>query len=81
MRNRYDFAPPTFSMKEYIKFIEWQEARDEAKAKKKEETDRKKHVKSEARAFTFAEGMIIAFLAQFLLGPLYNHYIASLGVH
>jgi hypothetical protein len=72
---------PPFRMKDYIKFLEWQEKREEALSKKKEEAAKKKEIRREGRAFTFAEGMILAFVAQFLLGPLYNHYLATLGIH
>lgn len=50
--------------------------KDQEKLNKKEEKKEQK-----VRAFTFAEGMILAFMAQFVLGPLYQHYVAALGVH
>lgn len=31
--------------------------------------------------FTFAEGMILAYVAQFVIGPLYTHYLTVLGIH
>lgn len=41
--------------------------------KKEDKKDEKK-----ARAFTFAEGVILAYAAQFIIGPLYQHYVAAL---
>jgi len=80
MRNPY--FEPSFKMKDYIKFLEWQEARDEARLRKKEDSDKKKReTRREGRAFTFAEGVIIAYLAQFIIGPLYTHYLSTLGLH
>lgn len=79
---RYPYEPPQMSFKDYRKFLEWQEARDEARAKKKEESAKKEREKKrEGRAFTFAEGIIIAYLAQFIIGPLYTHYLQTLGLH
>lgn len=46
----------------------------------KKEDDKKKDEKKSMRSFTFAEGVIIAYLAQFVLGPLYQAYIASINV-
>lgn len=53
--------------------------KEQEKLSKKEE-DKKKEEKS-MRALTFAEGVVLAYVAQFLLGPLYNHYITLLQVH
>lgn len=58
-------------LKKYLK--------DKEKLNKKDE-DKKKEEKS-MRALTFAEGVVLAYVAQFLLGPLYNHYITLLQVH
>ena len=53
--------------------------KEREKLNKKEE-EKKKDEKG-MRSFTFAEGVILAYLAQFVLGPLYNHYIQLLQVH
>ena len=56
-----------------IDFAEWLEWRDEARAKKAEEKKKKDIVKREARALTFAEGMIIAYLLQLTLPIVIKH--------
>lgn len=50
--------------------------KDQEKINKKEE---KKDDKKPVRSLTFAEGVIIAYLAQFILGPLYQAYVASVS--
>lgn len=81
MRHPYSFEPPPFKMKEYIRFLEWQEARDEAKAKKKEEHDKKKTVdKKSSRQMTFAEGMIIAYILQIVLPPMWKVVSHNMGI-
>lgn len=72
MKHPY-FEPPAFKMKDYIKFLEWQERRDEALSKKHEEKKKKDVVKKEARALTFAEGMIIAYVLQLTLPIVVKH--------
>ena len=72
MSHPFNYGPPPFKMKEYIRFLEWQEARDEAKAKKKEESAKKKEPKT-ARQLNFAEGMIIAYILQITLPIVVKH--------
>ena len=38
---RFDYNPPQIKMKDYIKFMEWQERREEALHKKHEEKKKK----------------------------------------
>lgn len=59
-----------------IAFEEWMERKEELKTRKKKEEPRK-----QGQPMSFAEGMVVAFILQFLVGPLYNHYLTVLGVH
>lgn len=76
MRHRY-FSPPEFKMKEYIKFLEWQETRDELKDKKRKDAeDKKKHDTKKPEALIklgFLEGCILAYLAYPLVGALHSY--------
>lgn len=74
------FEPPQMRVKDYIRFLEWQEARDEAKMKKKEENDKKKKELPKGHTFTFAEGVIIAYVAQAVLPSIWKVALIHLGV-
>jgi hypothetical protein len=71
MRHRHSFIDDIIAFEEYM------ERKEELKARKKKDEPKK----GEVRRLSFAEGMIVAFMLQFVAGPLYNHWIATLGVH
>lgn len=50
---------------------------------KEQEKLNKKEEKKEGKghSFTFAEGIILAYAAQFVIGPLYKVALVNLGVH
>ena len=77
---RFDYNPPQIKMKDYIKFMEWQEHREEALAKKHEEKRKKDIVKKELRSMTFAEGMIVAYVAQLVLPTLWKAVAHNMGI-
>lgn len=77
---RFDYNPPQIKMKDYIKFMEWQERREEALHKKHEEKKKKDIIKREVRALTFAEGMIIAYVAQLVLPPIWKAVSHNMGI-
>lgn len=49
--------------------------------KEQEKLNKKDDKKPEGYKFTFAEGIVMAYAAQFILGPLYKVFLLHLGVH
>lgn len=77
MKHPY-FEPPSFKMKDYIRFLEWQEARDEVRSKKREENKKRDYPKE--HRFTFTEGMLLAFVFQYVFGPSISAALKAYGV-
>ena len=70
----FDLVERLRQMKEEAELLE-KFLEDQKKLAKKDDKDKPK-----PHSFTFAEGMILAYAAQFVLGPLYKIALIRLGV-
>lgn len=74
----FDLVDRLRQMKEEADLLE-KFLKEQDKLNKKE--DDKKKEENKAHQFTFYEGIILAYLAQMVIGPLFNHYLQILQVH
>lgn len=49
--------------------------------KEQDKLTKKEEKKIEGHKFTFAEGIILCYAAQFIIGPLYKVALIQLGIH